>query len=196
VKIYVRTIVLAMLFICFVYLEAHPSTTGIQTSVIKNKFSFWQDNKLGFLKYEYLNQLPTEQNNEPNMNITIDSLKLKDPKMALFYAIIPGIIVHGAGHFYADKPVTGLILIGVEGAGLMFMMSGVVSQFNENRVSESGGIDGVVGITLFLGSWFYDLIGAPIAVNKENEDLLQQKKTSLQFQPKNGGFKVAIIYKF
>jgi hypothetical protein len=125
-----------------------------------------------------------------------DSVKLKDPKMALFYAVIPGIVVHGAGHFYADKPVTGLVLLGVEGVGLIVLLNNQLSQTENNIDTGGSGLNIIAGITLFFGSWAYDMIGAPQAVNKHNQELIQRKNTGLKFQLKDGGLRLALVYHF
>jgi hypothetical protein len=107
--------------------------------------------------------------NEPS-----DSLKLKNPNTALFYAAVPGFLIHGMGHFYATKPITGTLLLGVEMLGLLFMVRGAFSGFDGS--SDKGEeVNGIVGVALFIGSWAYDMIGAPLAVGKENERILQSK---------------------
>ena len=103
-----------------------------------------------------------------------DSLKLKNPNTALFYAAVPGFLIHGMGHFYATKPVTGTLLLGVEMLGLLFMVRSAFSGF-EGASKDNEAVDAVIGVTLFSGSWAYDMIGAPLAVGKENERILQRK---------------------
>jgi hypothetical protein len=112
----------------------------------------------------------------------VDSIKLKDPKMAVFYAIIPGIAFHGSGHFYAGKPKTGLILLGTEAVGFVFFMRGVAAGFRENGADGGGSFQVITGFTLFLGSWIYDMIGAPLAVQKQNQELLGKTHMDLKFE--------------
>ena len=40
---------------------------------------------------------------ENNINITIEKPKKKSPVLAFGIAIVPGIFIHGAGHYYAGK---------------------------------------------------------------------------------------------
>jgi hypothetical protein len=105
-----------------------------------------------------------------------DSLRLKNPNTALLIAVIPGFVFHGSGHFYARKSLTGLALLATESVGLMVWRRG------GNFLGSSGGgtdaeqVQFIIGMALFFGSWAYDLIGAPLAVNNENERLLGQSK--------------------
>lgn len=107
-----------------------------------------------------------------------DSLRLKNPDIALLIAILPGSVVHGAGHFYAGKPLTGVALLGLEiiGTGLVFF--GAVEGLGEAMEGGSkGNPEGtiLIGFSLFLFSWIYDIIGAPLTIAKENERILQKQ---------------------
>ncbi len=101
-----------------------------------------------------------------------DTLRLKSPETALLIAVVPGFVFHGSGHFYARKSLTGLALFATEYIGFILYLRG------SNFMGGSGGdhdteqAEYISGIALFFGSWAYDLIGAPLAVNKENERLL------------------------
>ena len=100
-----------------------------------------------------------------------DSLKLKDPNMALLYAVIPGVLIHGSGHFYAGKTTTGAVLLGSElVGGTMFYYA-----------LWGGGSFLAAGGVLFFGSWIYDLVGAPHAVQKANRELLGAENADLRF---------------
>ena len=105
-----------------------------------------------------------------------DSLRLKNPNTALLIAVVPGFVFHGSGHFYARKSLTGLALFATESVGLVLWLQG--SNF---MGGSSGGPDSerakfIIGMGLFFGSWAYDLIGAPLAVTRENEKLLSQSQ--------------------
>jgi TM2 domain-containing membrane protein YozV len=52
--------------------------------------------------------------------------KKKSPLIALGIAFFPGIIVHGAGHFYAGKPKTGSLLLVGELVGVGCIVAGIV----------------------------------------------------------------------
>lgn len=117
-------------------------------------------------------------------NTQPDSLKLKDPREALFYAALPGFFVHGAGHFYAGKSTAGAILLTTEIAsfGLIFysMVRGLGEM--ESGDSDTPGLLAFGAVTLFIGSWIYDMIFAPMSVVHQNERILQRKAENLGFK--------------
>lgn len=113
----------------------------------------------------------------------------KDPGTAIALATFPGIVIQGSGHFYAGRPVTGAILLLVElGAVTMAYNGGrdiyavvqentrsdisdvalVENLSNTSRLSRGIGL-AVGGVVLFLSSWFYDMTGAPLAVEEDNQ---------------------------
>lgn len=106
-----------------------------------------------------------------------DSLKLKNPNAALFYALVPGFVVHGAGHFYAGKTKTGVILLSMGTAGgVMVIGGGIGAAFATSGVSTRGQIVIATGAILFIGSWLYDVFVAPKVVEKEREQFFQGGK--------------------
>ena len=97
--------------------------------------------------------------------------------MAATLAVAPGVIVHGSGHFYAGRPLTGALLLAAEAAGVYLAYQGAMDVFDlvENvdfetldnyegtaRLSRGVGM-AAGGVLLFLTSWFYDISGAPAA---------------------------------
>ena len=117
----------------------------------------------------------------------VGSRELKDAGVAFLYAAGPGFLVHGAGHFYAGKTKTGAVLLGSEvvGGALLFIggFGKGVSQMEGGEPWKYGDILMVFGGMLFFGSWIYDMIGAPLAVQKENRELLQRSDVHLRFDP-------------
>jgi hypothetical protein len=119
----------------------------------------------------------------------------------VFYAIIPDIMVHGSGHFYAGKTKTGFLLLGTEvaGTGLVFLAG--LAGFAEAEGGESY-IDpelwGFAGLLLFVGSWVYDVVMSPIAVKKDNQKLVGKKSTNLKFEfdHKYDSMKIVLIRQF
>ena len=101
-----------------------------------------------------------------------DTLRLKNPNTAMVIAILPGSIVHGAGHFYAGRPVTGTALLGIEMVSLVFFFRAIGHGLSDNGSSEQEMQDSFIGTTLFFGSWLYDIIVAPLTIAKENEKIL------------------------
>ena len=104
-----------------------------------------------------------------------DSLKLQNPNTALFYAAVPGFFLHGMGHFYAKKPITGTILFGVEMLSLVFGFRSAIRGMAEN-VDYNEEVDAFFSVTLFLGSWIYDMIGAPLSISNKNEKILEKQR--------------------
>ncbi|MDH4222975.1 MAG: hypothetical protein OEV55_05475 [candidate division Zixibacteria bacterium] len=98
---------------------------------------------------------------------------LKSPTTAFVIALVPGSVVHGAGHFYAGKPGRGMFLFGMEllGAGLLYWgaLSSSLGEQSENDSSNDGKLHEFFGVTLFVGSWVADMIGAPKVVKNHNE---------------------------
>lgn len=104
------------------------------------------------------------------VNSRPDTLKLKNPNTALLIAVVPGFVFHGSGHFYARKSLVGVALFATELVGLRLGLRGT-NPFGGSE-SNTEGTEVIAGMILFFGSWAYDLIGAPLAVNKENEKLM------------------------
>lgn len=94
----------------------------------------------------------------------------------------PGFLVHGLGHFYAGDPDTGRSLLLIEGASIG--LAGAAAAAFAFGSDETIAIDGedptatIIGCLLagaaaagFLGSWIYDVYGAPGAADAWNEAL-------------------------
>ena len=148
---------------------------GINTTVSYSPLNITQamDLEVRSNSMSYLYTLTASQiDSESKGSSHPDSLRLKNPNTALLIAVVPGFVFHGSGHFYARKSLTGLALFATEAVGLMVWRRG------GNFLGSSGGgtdaeqVQFIIGMALFFGSWAYDLIGAPLAVNKENEKLL------------------------
>jgi hypothetical protein len=131
--------------------------------------------------------------------VRTDSIKLKDPNMAVFYAIVPGILVHGTGYFYAGKTKTGLLLLETEVAGGVFMFMALASAFRAPGQHQlEADLMAWTGAILFGGSWVYDVIGSSIAVKMENRKLFGRKSANLEFEfdHKYNSVKIVSIRKF
>jgi TM2 domain-containing membrane protein YozV len=130
---------------------------------------------------------------------SFDSRRSKSPWIAFGIALVPGAIVHGAGYFYAGRIGTGLLLLGTEVVGASLLFYAAVSSF---AVVWGGEYDQEVelwaigGLVLFMGSWVCDVVGSPIAVNKQNKNLLQRKQGKLRLQMKDGELKLVTIWSF
>jgi len=121
---------------------------------------------------------------EPIMNDTIyekanesKPRKLKSPTKALVIALVPGSVVHGAGHFYAGKTKTAIGLFGAEIAGAALTSLGLLGSLRGDTGGEGdGSLAGPVvlslGLGLFVGSWIYDVVGSPSVVKNQNDKIL------------------------
>lgn len=125
----------------------------------------------------YLYTLASSQIDSINKGSTRpDSLELRNPNVALLIAVVPGFVFHGSGHFYARKSLTGLALFSTESLGLILWLRGLNPFGESSNYSAADQTEFITGMALFFGSWAYDLIGAPLAVNKENEKLMKESK--------------------
>jgi len=110
--------------------------------------------------------------------------KRKDPGKAFFYALVPGLVVHGAGHFYAGDKTAGWVLVGGEVFGLCLIAyaAGARSDYKPlaSDLDDEAETIGVFGVGLFVGTWIYDVIGAPLAVRRENRKLLGGENVGLR----------------
>jgi hypothetical protein len=140
------------------------------------------------------NHLAAQEMQDSTKRQTPPSLKLKNPYMAAFYSVIPGVALHGAGHVYAGKIPTAITLFGCEllGVGLGFL--GGVSQIGGS--SDAGENAAFVGFVLFAGSWLYDVIVSPVAVQKQNRKLLEKNPATLEFRIRSGEPRLAFVWRF
>jgi TM2 domain-containing membrane protein YozV len=194
-----RTIGLTILLICFLSAKAYSSTSKSQTYVSRgSSLTQLSSPKSSLLQSEHLNLLFAQQTNDSVKVAHFESRKLKNPWVAFGIALVPGAIIHGAGHFYAGRIGTGFVLLGSElvGTGLIAvgLVGGIETITGEPR--EGWVIELEAGLVLFVGSWIYDIIGSPIVVMKANKDLLQRKHSGLKIQIKDGNLKLVTIWSF
>ncbi len=174
-----RVLGLTMLLVCFLWAKTYPATSKVQTYVSRDgSKNLALDGSSSFLFAQQM---------EDTIKVEkADSIILKDPKKAIFYAFIPGIVVHGSGHFYAGAKTTGWILVAGEIISLPLLTYAIGVGIGEStNGSTSNGDAEIVGIfagTLFIGTWIYDLIGAPLAAQRQNQKLLGKKNMGLNFE--------------
>ena len=92
-----------------------------------------------------------------------DSIARADYKrnvlIGYFMAIVPGFFVHGAGNYYAGnaKRGTAILFIGaLSTAG--FIYGGIAGAGGEGEMTTFGKIWMVTSITVFFGTWFWDIM--------------------------------------
>ena len=182
---------LTILLICFLSTNTYPSTDKTQTYVSRS--GFISSPQCGYSGLLFAQQMADSVRVKRS-----DSLKLKDPNIAILYAVVPGIVVHGAGHFYAGKRTTATILFASGFIGGSFVFIGGLTGLEKSSPTKIGYMLIITGAVLFTGSWTYDLIGAPIAVKKENQKLLGKKSANLKFEfdHKYDSIKIVLIRQF
>jgi hypothetical protein len=155
--------------------------------------------KLNSLMYFYSqNQSPDDTGRSKYANNK--SLRLKDPNKALLYAAIPGFVVHGAGHFYAGKTKTGLLLLGTELVAFAFLVQSALLDWAEAESGAKQPVDPVVplaiGTVLFYGCWLYDLFASPGEVKKRNEELLKTANMDIELGLKQNTYCLKLVKRF
>jgi hypothetical protein len=114
-----------------------------------------------------LNLLLSQHMQDSSKQWSPHSLKLKSPYMAVFYSVIPGVLVRGSGHFNAGKGGTGTTLLGLEAAGALLLYFGSLSAFQGSSHQNDTDAMGYIGLALFAGSWVYDIVGSPIIRHRQ-----------------------------
>ncbi len=77
-------------------------------------------------------------------------------------AFVPGVYVHGLGHFYAGDYKGALILGGMELAGIGLFVLGGEGETNAQGAAQLG------GVLLIVGSWLWDVAFTPERVERRN----------------------------
>jgi TM2 domain-containing membrane protein YozV len=183
------TVVLGVIFVLSQNSEAYPTIAQAETHVTEAAIAASQPVPLAMLVLD-------QQMGETATERQADSVKLRDPNHAIFMALVPGSVVHGAGHFYAGRPATGLILFGGElaGAGLFYL--GAVTAIGDGKYSPGGAVAVATGATLFFGSWAYDLVFAPLSISRRNEELLREKRADFKLQIKDKEIRIVSTWRF
>jgi hypothetical protein len=177
----VRAICAAQLILLFTSVlpaDALPSTDRVETYVSQN------DSPL--VAWDGPSDLLVAQHHEDSITVSREVYgRRKDPGKALLYALLPGLVVHGAGHFYAGDKTAGWALVGGEVLGLCLIAyaAGARSDYKplSSDLDDEAETIGYFGAGLFVGTWIYDVIGAPLAVQRENREFLGGENIGLRF---------------
>lgn len=97
----------------------------------------------------------------------------KSVLVAELLAIFPGLLVHGLGHRYAGDPDTADELLLMEGYSLLTAgLGGTLYAIGDHEDADAVRVAGWVGMGVggagFLGTWLYDLVYTPSAVEEHN----------------------------
>ncbi len=192
-----RVLGLTMLLVCFLWAITYPSTNEVQTYVSKNGL-------ISSPKFEHSELLFAQQMEDSIKVRRTDSIhserartaKLKEPYKAFLYAVVPGVVVHGTGHFYAGKTTTGFLLLGSELVGATLILGGTSTGWGRSSPTREGFTVALIGGTLFFGSWIYDMVKSPLIVQKQNQKLLQGNHADLKFRIKDGDLRLVTVWRF
>lgn len=106
----------------------------------------------------------------------------RSPDIAMQRALFPGIVMHGAGHFYAKDTNMGMSLLSAEIVSLILMgisVNELLTPSDGNQASVMNQAVFFTGLTLFGGSWLFDVIfsgGAAVRYNEGKEFLTDKKE--------------------
>ncbi|MCJ7457572.1 MAG: hypothetical protein MUP17_01100 [candidate division Zixibacteria bacterium] len=170
------TLVSAVLIILFVLSNITQAGNNPTVSYSPTNITQAMDVAVRSNSMSYLYTLTSSQIDSASKGyVRPDTLRLKNPNTAMVIAILPGSIVHGAGHFYARRPVTGAALLGIEMVSLVFFVRAIGQGLSDTGSPEQERQDSFIGTTLFFGSWLYDIIVAPLTIAKENEKISEKR---------------------
>ena len=219
----VRSIVLVITLTCSSWSTVYPSTRGFESHLLNKSFSFRHSPRMSLypvprqaswlfevtpysehvegqcrtrspLQVRCSSLIFAQQMVDSITGPPLDSLKLRNPYMAIFYSFVPGIIVHGSGHFYAGDSRTGTRLLLAEAAGGGLIFVGIV--LTMAGVQTEAGFAVLSGAILFVGSWVYDVVRSPLVVKKHNKELLDRKQGQLRFRTKDGDLRLELVWRF
>jgi hypothetical protein len=188
----------AMVLILVVGLWVSSSTAsqGVETLVSKN-----ESGNLGLVKSPVF--LFDQQYADSSKPRPLDSPKLKSPTVAFLHALIPGSVVHGAGHFYAGHDSTGWAFLIMEGVGIGFLGAwwGVtsLSEFENSLALELlAMVLARLGVFFFTITWFFDMYDAADAAREHNGMLLekQKKRLGVEFDQQNDRANFRLVVRF
>jgi hypothetical protein len=105
-----------------------------------------------------------------------DSFEVKcshmhNPYTTLLISFVPGLALHGAGHYYIGEKNTAYLLLGVEALSILTYTlalaagsgnpeGGVSDQTKERSEVVMG-----IGAAVFVGTWLYDVVGAQVTLS-------------------------------
>lgn len=124
----------------------------------------------------------------------------KDPLLATVFAVLPGIVFHGFGNFYAgDYDIgTRCLVAEVIGVGIAFWGYNIIHESSNwgpyfgNNTDQAGYWIKAGGVTLIAASWIYDLATAAESAQSFNKD----HQIQFQLEGRYDGVQLALAHKF
>jgi hypothetical protein len=125
-----------------------------------------------------LTAAPAPKYGSSNQSIGDEELEAKDPLMATVFSIIPGIVFHGSGNFYAGDTAFGSKMLVMElfGVGLALWGHNLIHQpgnwepYFGGDSQQAGYWIKAAGVGLVVLSWIGDVATAPGAAEQWNSD--------------------------
>lgn len=107
-----------------------------------------------------------------------EELEAKDPMMATVFSILPGLVFHGSGNFYAGDYDFGsrMLIMEILGGGLALWGHNIIHQPNHwgryfgGDTDQAGYWIKAAGVGMLVISWIGDLATAPGAATSWNND--------------------------
>lgn len=155
-------------------------TSYFNNAYISYEFNISLDNsinkKIYFLTTNSEPEFKNDQMLQKNTKSEDSNPQKLDPNVAFKRALFPGIIFHGSGHQYIGESGNGFLLT-MTGLGSVALIIVGASELAFDEKSETDSIGdlytksdfGFWGINLFMGTWLFDIIAAPIKAKKYND---------------------------
>jgi len=139
-------------------------------------------NEVSFIKHTTTPSSWLEETHMSSDDVDVKTLVVPlSPDTAFYKSLFPGIVWHGAGHFYAKDSNTGFSLLSAEIVSLAIITMSVNELLTPIKEGQTYNVSRIVfytGLTLFTGSWLYDIIfsrGAVEKFNRENKFLAEEE---------------------
>ncbi len=115
----------------------------------------------------------SQYNSSENNYSFRDSIQTgKRPVAAFLIAAVPGFFVHGLGHYYVGDKRTFKILLVTELISLSLIYASTFYSYRESFDQSSDNQLGLsallVSLSVFIGTWVYDMVAAPSKARNNN----------------------------
>ena len=132
-------------------------------------------------------------------SIADEDIKGKDPMLATVFSVLPGVIIHGFGNYYAGDYAFGtrMLVLELVGAGVwawgnhMLHKPWVWDEYfaDESRAKKAGYWISAIGVTAVIISWLGDVATAHKAADTYNRD--HQIQFHLEAMDSGGALKLS-----
>lgn len=139
-------------------------------------------------------------NGAQSQNIGEDEAEAKDPLLATVFSVLPGIVFHGFGNFYAGDYDNGTRMLTMEilGGGLAIWAHNIIhnqsnwSVYFGDQTPSAGYWIKAGGVGLVAISWVWDVATAGEAAQSYNKD----HQINFQLEGRYDGLQVALNHHF